>query len=611
MQNLRHHLLSALAVTFTLFSAAPLHSAAPGKSQQLTSPDQVPAGLAKSDWSSIRAAYEAGRHAFQPVEGREGAWQARNPGQQWTTQFDGRGFIAQPKGADWQWGLELQSYGFGEKQKAIGGTPAVKAEGQRLSYQWDATVQEWFVNDQRGLEHGFTISQRPEADPPLNSQPPTLNFLLATRGNLSPKVAADAQGVSFQNASGARVLNYTGLKVWDADGKTLASRFESVGEGRVRLRVEESTARYPITIDPIAQQAYLKASNTGAGDQFGYSVAVSGDTAVIGAVEEDSNATGVGGNQADDSADNSGAAYVFIRSGATWTQQAYLKASNTGASDRFGYSVALSGNTAVIGALHERSNATGVGGNQADNSAPNSGAAYVFTRSGATWSQQAYLKASNSEAGDYFGWSVAVSGDTAVIGALNEESNATGVDGDGTDNSAYNSGAAYVFNRSGATWSQQAYLKASNSSINDYFGGSVAVSGDTAVIGAYGEASNATGVGGNQADNSAPSSGAAYVFTRSGATWSQQAYLKASNAEAGDYFGGSVAVTGDTVVIGAYAEASNTTGVNGGGADNSASASGAAYVFTRSAATWSQQAYLKASNTGASDFFGHSVAGVR
>jgi hypothetical protein len=206
---------------------------------------------------------------------------------------------------------------------------------------------------------------------------------------------------------------------------------------------------------------------------------------------------------------------------------------------------------------------------------------------------------------------VAVSGDTAVIGALNEESNATGVDGDGTDNSAYNSGAAYVFNRSGATWSQQAYLKASNSSINDYFGGSVAVSGDTAVIGAYGEASNATGVGGNQADNSAPSSGAAYVFTRSGATWSQQAYLKASNAEAGDYFGGSVAVTGDTVVIGAYAEASNTTGVNGGGADNSASASGAAYVFTRSAATWSQQAYLKASNTGASDFFGHSVAGVR
>ena len=110
MHPIRQHLLSALAATFTLLAVAPLHSAAPSKSQQLTSPDQVPEGLAKSDWSSIRAAYEAGRHAFQPVEGQDGHWQARNPGQQWTTQFDGRGFIAQPKGADWQWGLELQSY---------------------------------------------------------------------------------------------------------------------------------------------------------------------------------------------------------------------------------------------------------------------------------------------------------------------------------------------------------------------------------------------------------------------------------------------------------------------------------------------------------------------
>jgi hypothetical protein len=114
---------------------APLHSAAPGKSHQLTSPDQVPEGLAKSEWSSIRAAYEAGRHAFQPVPGQDGAWQARNPGQQWTTRFDQHGFIAQPKDGGWSWGLELQSYGSGEKKKAIGGTPAVKAQGERLSYQ--------------------------------------------------------------------------------------------------------------------------------------------------------------------------------------------------------------------------------------------------------------------------------------------------------------------------------------------------------------------------------------------------------------------------------------------------------------------------------------------
>ena len=121
------------------------------KPQTLTSPNQVPEGLTKSDWSSIRAAYEAGRHAFQPIEG---GWQARNPGQQWITKFDRRGFVAEPRGGGWSWGLELKGYGFPGAERAIGGVPAVKAEGQRLTYGWDAAVTEWFVNDTRGLEHG-------------------------------------------------------------------------------------------------------------------------------------------------------------------------------------------------------------------------------------------------------------------------------------------------------------------------------------------------------------------------------------------------------------------------------------------------------------------------
>ena len=136
----------------------------------------------------------------------------------------------------------------------------------------------------------------------------------------------------------------------------------------------------------------------------------------------------------------------------------------------------------------------------------------MFTRSGDVWSQQAYLKASNTGAGDYFGTSVAVSGDTLVVGARYEDSNATGVDGDQADNTAANSGAAYVFTRSGSTWSQQAYLKASNPGANDEFGNSVGVSGDTVVVGARYEESNATGVNGDQADNSAADSGAVYVF---------------------------------------------------------------------------------------------------
>jgi hypothetical protein len=357
-----------------------------------------------------------------------------------------------------------------------------------------------------------------------------------------------------------------------------------------------------------SQQTYVKASNTDPNDIFGESVAISGDTLVVGAVGESSNATGVGGNQADNSATGAGEVYVFTRSGNAWSQQAYVKASNTDANDNFGESVAISGDTLVVGAPGESSNATGVGGNQADNSAAGAGAAYVFTRSGSAWSQQAYLKASNTDAGDSFGGFVAIDVDTVVVAASAEASNATGVGGNQADNSAAGAGAAYVFTRGGSTWSQQAYIKASNTDAGDRFARSVALSGDTLVVGARAEASNATGVNGNQADNSAADAGAAYVFTRSGSTWSQQAYLKASNTDAGDRFGAAVAVSGDTLVVGAWKESSNATGVGGNQADNSASQAGAAYVFTRSGSTWSQQAYMKASNTDAGDNFGYAVA---
>jgi hypothetical protein len=273
---------------------------------------------------------------------------------------------------------------------------------------------------------------------------------------------------------------------------------------------------------------------------------------VAGAIKESSNATGINGNQANNSATFGGASYVYARSGGTWSQQAYLKASNTGSNDFFGQSVAVSGDTVVVGARGESSNATGVDGDQSDDSTNSSGAAYVFTRSGSTWSQQAYLKASNTGATDLFGQSVAISGDSIVVGAYLEDGNAN------------DSGAAYVFTRSGSTWSQQAYLKASNPGSNDFFGGSVAISGNTIAVGAYGEAVQ---------------SGAAYVFTRSGGAWSQQNHLTASNAEGGDNFARSVATSDSTMVAGAIKESSNATGINGNQADNSATNSGAAYVF--------------------------------
>ena len=367
-----------------------------------------------------------------------------------------------------------------------------------------------------------------------------------------------------------------------------------------------------------AQQAYVKASNTGADDNFGHSVSLSGDGKImaVGAYAESSSATGFGGNQADNGASQAGAVYLFARAGGTWLQQAYIKASNSGAADGFGYSVSLSvdGSTLVVGAPWESSSATGVGGNQADNSAKNAGAVYVFSRGGGTWSQQAYLKASNTDARDWFGYSVSLSadGNALAVGASGESSSALGGDGSQADNSATGAGAVYVFSRGGGTWSQQAYLKASNPDLGDRFGFSTSLSadGNTLAVGALYESSSALGIGGSQADNSATGAGAVYIFSRGGGTWSQQAYLKASNTDADDEFGFSVSLSadGNTLAVGAPDERSSAFGVGGNQADNSAKNAGAVYVFSRGGGTWSQQAYLKASNTDVEDEFGVSVS---
>ena len=368
----------------------------------------------------------------------------------------------------------------------------------------------------------------------------------------------------------------------------------------------------------ISALAYVKASNPTSGDQFGMKIALSADgsTMVIGAPLESSAATGVNGNELDESVPGAGAVYVFTRKGTLWVQQAYLKASNPGVIDEFGISVALSadGSTLAVGAILEDSASTGINGNDADETAKDAGAVYVFTRKGTTWAQDAYVKASNTGPGDQFGQAVALSADglTLAVSALLESSAATGINGNDADNSAANSGAVYVYTRTDSTWSQQAYVKASNTEKNDQFGQSLALSSDgaTLAVGALGEDSAATGINGNDADNTRSAAGAVYVYTRSGTTWSQDAYVKASNTAAGDNFGQSVALSADgsTLVVGALGEDSAATGINGNQADNLATNSGAVYVYTRSGTTWSQEAYVKASNTGTQDQFGFSLA---
>lgn len=377
------------------------------------------------------------------------------------------------------------------------------------------------------------------------------------------------------------------------------------------------------------QQAYIKSSNTGTGDFFGNALSINDDgtTLAIGAYKEDSAATGINGDENDNLAIDSGAVYVYIRNVSTWSKQAYIKASNTEDPsisyteivDRFGTALDLNGDgdILVVGSPYE----DGAGNNGDDahqcarniNCQVNSGAVYVFTRAGTVWSQTAYLKASNREDRDNFGTTVALDsiGDTLIVGSPYEDSGSTGVNSLQNNQSSL-AGAAYVFQFVNGQWSQQAYLKASNTGAVDYFGLAVAVSGDglTVAVGATREASSAVGINGDQNDDSIILAGAVYVYTFSVGSWSQQVYLKASNTDDNHHFGAELALSfdGSVLAVGAPGDDSLATGINGNQADNSRPAVGAVYTFIKSSTTWSQRAYVKSRNPVVNNIFGHSLS---
>jgi len=352
---------------------------------------------------------------------------------------------------------------------------------------------------------------------------PSLNFIGDTVGDVEPHAMSEMRGIRF--ASG-----------------------NSPTTGAISL----SDFRNQVITSVWTQQAKIQASDKQQGDSFGFSVSISsdGNTALVAAPREDTGGTNVG------------SAYIFTRSGTTWTQQAKIQASDKQQSDYFGLAVSISsdGNAALVGAYGDDSFA---------------GSAYIFTRSGTTWTQQAKIQASDRQQSDVFGFAVSISGDgnTALVGAYGE------------DTGASYAGAAYIFTRSGTTWSQQAKIQASDKQEGDNFGNSVAISsnGNTAIVGAFYE-----DTGGDRA-------GAAYIFTRSGTTWTQQAKIQASDKQQGDFFGQAVSISsdGNTALVGAYGEVNYT---------------GAAYIFTRSGTTWTQQAKIQASDKQQNDRFGTSAS---
>ena len=366
----------------------------------------------------------------------------------------------------------------------------------------------------------------------------------------------------------------------------------------VSFEIKADLKKDSFVADNLVQQWYMKASNTGRNDHFGGQIAMSDDTLVISSVNEYSSSIGVNGNQENDSMPFAGAVYIYKRIENVWVKEAYIKASNTNANDSFGYSIAISGDTLVVGAPDEDSNADDINGDQTNNDGDAVGAAYVFTRTNGAWVQQAYLKASNAETNDMFGYTVAINGDTIAVGAINESSDATGVDGDQANNDGFQSGAVYLFQRESGSWFQQSYLKPFDTENLQHFGESLALTDSVLAIGSswkrVGDYTNA---------------GAVYVYEYSSdlSLWLETAYLTASNPGGNDNFGHSLGIHENTMVIGARREAGSGTGINPVHNDD-AEQSGAVYVFENTNDGWVQQAYIKPSNTDEGDQFGISLS---
>ena len=362
------------------------------------------------------------------------------------------------------------------------------------------------------------------------------------------------------------------------------------------------------------EHSKITASNPDAGDWFGNSVALNGDgtTLAVGATGESTTGGGIDPT-ADNSTTNAGAVYVYTLVSNAYTQQSFIKASNPGNGDNFGDKVALSndGNTLAVGALNESSSTMGIS-STANDLAASSGAVYVFLRTGSVWSEQAYIKASNTGPADNFGFNISLNGDgnTLAVGAIKEQTSLTGI-GVTPNDAGTDVGAVYVFTRASSVWTQEEFIKPSSSDNSDNFGYSVSLSddGNTLAVGAYLEDSDTTGIN-TTTNNNAADSGAVFVYTRSGVAWAEESYIKASNTGASDNFGFSVALSndGNTLAVGASGEASDTLGVNSTANETGGTDTGAAYVYLRDTGTWTQKSYLKATNTGTGDKFGHWIA---
>ncbi len=456
--------------------------------------------------------------------------------------------------------LELRAAGYGETLTPVAPATPV-GMGNRVEYRRRNLI-EWYVNGPLGLEQGFTLTA-----PPGRRKAGPLTLALSISGSLTASPEVGRTGLRLEQG-GQASLFYRNLTAIDHAGRELSAWLELAKKDALLVRIDDAAAQYPVVIDPFIQKATLVASDPVGNDFFGAAVALSGETIVVGAYRPPQPVA------------PPGSAYVFVKPSSGWsgtlTESAELKASDEASGDWFGISVGVSGNTVVIGAQYAT---VGSNGDQ--------GAAYVFVKPLNGWAgtltENAKLTASDGSVSEQFGSSLAVDGDTVVVGLSSD--NIGGQD---------NQGSAYVFSKPLTGWAgaltENAKLTASDGSANDEFGLSVGVSGDTVVVGAYGD-----GPG-----NSATAVGAVYVFVKPGNSWAgsltQNAKLAASDGVDLDALGISVAVKDDTIFAGA-------PGLFYG-------REGAAYVFVRPVNGWTdatQNAKLTASDATFDDHLGSLV----
>jgi hypothetical protein len=498
-----------------------------------SSPQKSLAALPLAAQGPISTAVGADRAAFQVSPLGAGTYAAHNAQQNLSARFLRSGVTVSSHGL--RASLRLRSIAYGDSVRPIAPVRP-SANGNRVTYEHPG-VSEWYANGPLGLEQGFTVG----ASAPASVGALTLTLDLST--NASASASRDGRSLQLTRASGT--LRYDGLLVTDASGRRLSSGLELSGNSLL-IHVATSGARFPLRIDPLIQQGnkLVPSDETGPGSEAGTSVALSadGNTALIGGIGDEPHGKPM-----------EGAAWVFTRSGSTWTQQGpKLTGGGEQGEGQFGISAVLSadGNTALIGGINDET-----GGKQV-------GAAWVFTRSGSTWTQQGPKLTGGAEEGTNgrFGKSVALSGDgnTALVGAYFDENVKKEPQG----------GSAFVFTRSGATWKHQgAKLAGNDEGGTAEFGISVALStdGNTALVGGPNDEGKAK----------LAMSGAAWVFTRSGSTWAQQGAKLTGTGESGPgELGWSVALSAD-----------GNTALAGAPADGD----GAAFAFARTGSTWTQQ----------------------